>query len=181
MEETAQESRAFRRPACGPCNLGDHGACCWQLVPCACYSAHAYQTAVMADVATVTVTVTVPVPEEWIELVTHGTDLFRTDHAGYWLCGVEHDQERGWLVWEEDEQLHEDLPLGRKPNEEEARGAWMDGRPLPAGWYRLDRDAAVEAFRQGLMARGADWYENADSDDYDNALQLALFGELRYA
>lgn len=31
------ESKAYARPACGPCLEGDHTDCCWPRVPCACH------------------------------------------------------------------------------------------------------------------------------------------------
>ena len=32
--------KAFARPACGPCIAGDHAACCYPAVQCACHAKH---------------------------------------------------------------------------------------------------------------------------------------------
>lgn len=126
--------------------------------------------------AAVEVTVTVTVDEDWIEFLTKHPDIFGRDYCGYWLRGVEHDDERGWLVWEDDEEHRK----GDEPGAAEAVAAWQAGEALPEGWYRLDRALAIKAWGEGVKRSGVDWYENGDGVAYDCAVQMALLGEVRY-
>jgi hypothetical protein len=47
-----------------------------------------------------TFSLTVSVDPFWVEYLTQNVDIFGQQYAGYWLRGVEHDPELGWLVWE---------------------------------------------------------------------------------
>lgn len=113
--------------------------------------------------------------KDWRELVVKHNDLFRTDHCGYWLRGVEHGLQ-GWLAWEDDGEH----PHGNEPGREEALAAWACGAPLPPGWFRLDESLADKAWDVGVRQEGETWYEEGDSDTYDTVMQFALLGELRY-
>jgi len=113
--------------------------------------------------------------EDWREFVVQYEDLFRTDHCGYWLRGIEHGPD-GWLAWEDD---GEHLP-GQEPDVEAALAAWHGGAPLPTGWFRLDGELADRAWGIGVLKWGEQWYNEGDSTTYDTALQLALLGEVRY-
>jgi hypothetical protein len=112
---------------------------------------------------------------DWIEFVTQFNDLFRSDHCGYWLRGVEHGPQ-GWLAWEDDEQH----PFGQEPEREAALTAWRQGSPLPHGWFRLDKELADKAWAIGVQKYGERWYDEGDSTTYDVVIQLALLGEVRY-
>ena len=114
--------------------------------------------------------------EAWTELVVKCNDLFRTDHCGYWLRGVKHVRLLGWLAWEDDEQ-HE---FDQEPGRGEAVAAWLAGKPLPAGWFRLDKELAERAWAIGVQKYGENWYAEGDSTTYDTVFQLALLGEVRY-
>ena len=113
--------------------------------------------------------------EEWTEFVVQFNDLFRSDHCGYWLRGVEHGPQ-GWLAWEDDEQH----PFGQEPDREVTLMAWRQGKPLPRGWFRLDREVAVKAWHIGVHKWGENWYDEGDSTTYDTVIQLALLSEVRY-
>lgn len=113
---------------------------------------------------------------DWTELVTKYVDLFRSDHCGYWLRGMNHDNRRGWLAWE----MQDDEDLTDPPLYHEAWVAWVDGKPLPVGYYRLDAAFARRAWRVGVRQRGESWYDEGDAEDYDVVVQLALLGEVRY-
>ena len=124
-----------------------------------------------------TFTITVTINPSWIEYLTKYPDIFDSNAAGYWLRGAEHDPELGWLCWEDDEKCAH----GEEPNRVEAYEAWkarLD--PLPHGWFRLDRAAAIRAWEEGVKRWGVDWYEKADSTSQDVVVQLALLGEVRY-
>jgi len=123
-----------------------------------------------------TFSLTVQVAEFWINYVTQCSDLFLTSYAGYWLRGVEHDNERGWLVWEDDEKCRH----GKEPQSKEALAAWRSGAELPPHWFRIDRSTALRAWEEGVKRWGVGWYEDADAASYDIVLQLALLGEERY-
>ena len=113
--------------------------------------------------------------KDWIELVTKYNDLFRTDHCGYWLRGVERNAD-GWLVWEDDEQHDYD----QEPNKAEAITAFTSGDSLPDGWFRFDTKFAQFSWAMGVREYGRRWYEEGDAETYDVVIQLALFGNVRY-
>ena len=117
---------------------------------------------------------TVDVDPFWVEYLTRYTDIFGRQYAGYWLRGVERDDERGWLCLEYDER-------GREPPYRiEALAAWRAGEKLPPGWYRLDRAAALRAWEEGVKRWGVDWYRQTDAGREDEVIQLSLLGEIRY-
>jgi hypothetical protein len=123
-----------------------------------------------------TFSVTVEIDPFWVEYLTQNVDIFGQQYVGYWLRGVERDPDLGWLVWEDDER-HE---WGFEPNRMAARNAWREGQPLPEGWYRLDRAAAVRAWEEGVKRWGVGWYAEVDAPREDLVVQLALLGEVRY-
>lgn len=114
------------------------------------------------------------VDPEWITYVTRYADIFGDDYIGYWAFGVERDNDRGWLLYED---------CDGKPTRAQtadAVQAWRADQPLPEGFHRLDRDACIKAWGKGVEKWGEDWYENGDATSYDIAIQLALFGEVVY-
>lgn len=113
--------------------------------------------------------------EDWIDFLTCHSDIFGTNHCGYWARGIESDA-TGWLVWEDDEKCRH----GREPDRQAAVAAWRAGEALPEHWYRLDRDAAIKAWCEGVKRGGVKWFDNADANDYDVVIQLALLGEIKY-
>lgn len=122
-----------------------------------------------------TFSVTVAVDPDWISYLTQYNDIFGHGYAGYWLRGVERD-DNGWLCWEDDEQH----ACGEEPNLVEALEAWRSDMPLPKGWFRLDHAMALRAWEEGVKRWGVDWYEDTDADREDTVLQLAMLGEIRY-
>lgn len=123
-----------------------------------------------------TFTLTVEIDPKWIDYLTQSNDIFTQSRAGYWLRGVEHNKERGWLVWEDDEKCR----FGQEPNREAAIHEWALGNPLPEHWFRLDRAAAIRAWEEGVKRWGITWYEDVDGRLEDVVVQLALLGEIRY-
>jgi hypothetical protein len=123
-----------------------------------------------------TFTLTVEVDPFWVEYLTQNSDVFGWSYAGYWLRGVAHDPERGWLCWEDDEQHRK----GKEPDREAAIVAWNTGTPLPAGWYRLDQAASLRAWEAGVKRWGVGWYAQVDAQAEDIVVQEALLGEVRY-
>ena len=128
------------------------------------------------DDARVTTTIISVVDPLWFDFCDEGDPLFRTDHCGYWARGVAYDEERGWLVYEDDEKCKP----GKEPHHDEAIAAWIENRDLPEHWFRLDRAAAIRAWAEGVKSDGEHWFEEGDATDYDVALQMALLGEVRY-
>lgn len=125
-----------------------------------------------------TFTVTVEIDPEWVTYVTKYSDIFgRHYYAGYWACGVAHDPELGWLVFEHADELDATVD-GRTA----AEAAWRAGLPLPERWYRLDRAAAIRMWEEGVKRFGVGWYDSPEHDGAmeDVLLQLALLGEERY-
>lgn len=119
---------------------------------------------------------TVEIDPSWFEYLTVHLDIFASTRAGYWLRGVENLPGLGWLCWEDDWKCHQ----GHEPNREAALKAWQAGAPLPEHWFKLDQDAAIRAWEEGVKRWGVDWYENVDGQREDVVVQLALLGEIRY-
>ena len=123
-----------------------------------------------------TFSLTVEVDSFWVEYLTRYNDVFGRQYAGYWLRGVERDDALGWLCWEDDEKHR----WGKEPNLNQALAAWRAGEPLPEGWYRLDRAAALRAWEEGVKRWGVDWYHQTDAGREDVVIQLSLLGEIKY-
>jgi hypothetical protein len=129
-----------------------------------------------------TVEYSVDVPDEmWIDYVTKEVDLFSSNYIGYWACGVEQDDQKGWLIFDEADEV----PFGDSetfPQEKKARAAWNSGnyKLLPKNWYVLDKEFAIKAYLIGCKEWGADWFDDGDAIKYDVVIQLALFGETKY-
>lgn len=127
----------------------------------------------------VTVVLEVEVNQDWIEFCTKFNDLFMYDYCGYWMAGMEFDDDLGWLCFE---YAGEEDPrqIKQGPEYPAIVQAWRDGKILPDRWYRLDKETAKRAWVEGYKRDGLDWYENGDAITYDVAIQNALLGEVRY-
>ena len=122
----------------------------------------------------ITVTIKTTVDPEWIDYVVNCNDLFVHGYCGHWARGMARTKKLGWLVFEMgDEDCPEKVP-------KDVLTAWRAGWPLPKGWHRFDTNSAVEAWKYGVERDGVDWYENGDANTYDNVMQLAVLGEIRY-
>ena len=142
----------------------------------------------MPDPVTVTVAVTVPPDEvdDFAELLTgnddHCGDLLLRGFSGWWLIGVEHlklpDGSWAWLVRDE---LDDDVGSAGD-DAATATAIAQAGDDLPDGYFLVNRATAVEVLRLGVERYGSpDFYDGtADYGDIDNAVQLALLGEVRY-
>lgn len=128
----------------------------------------------------VRVEVTVEVDNEWIEYCTQSSDLFRTDHCGYWMYGMEHEAKLGWLCYEHNDGEKTVDQVADSAEYEDIVALWKAGADLPEGWYRLDKEAAVRAYGEGFKRSGAFWYSDGDASDYDVAIQKALLGKVVY-
>ncbi len=131
-----------------------------------------YESEALAEVQVPT-----KVDPDWTAMVCEANDLFSRDHCGYYLRGVAQEKGLGWLAWEDDEEH----AFGQEPHREEALAAWKEGRPLPQGYYRLDADFARRSWAEGVKLAGERWYEEGDSDRYDQVVQQTLFGKQVYA
>lgn len=121
------------------------------------------------------------VDSAWVDFVTKYNDIFGYYGIGQWAMGAYND-ESGWLIYEHGgEERRGDLVERETPPE--VLAAWDAGQPLPEKWHRLDRALAVKAFVEGVKARGVNWYTSGEADApfYGYVIQMALFGEERYA
>jgi hypothetical protein len=119
---------------------------------------------------------------DWVKYCTTNNDLFMTSYCGYWLGGLEFDNAIGWLCYVSMEIDGEPSvrEVDKLPRYSDIVQAWENNKDLPNGFYRLDKAAAIRAFKAGIEHSGVNWYENADSREYDYVIQMALLGEIRY-
>lgn len=128
----------------------------------------------------VTVTLEVEVDPDWIDFCTSSyQDIFIYGYCGYWMQGLEHDDELGWLVRQSDDDRPA-IMVAKDAGYSKIVEAWKTGQDLPEGWHRLNKDAAIKAYAAGIKRYGLDWYENGDANTYDFAIQMALLGEIVY-
>lgn len=132
--------------------------------------------------STLTATIEVEVDPDWIEFCTQYNDIFMYDYCGYWMAGMEQDNQLGWLVYEYD--WGGNCPMLKdvreSPEYENIVAAWRDGLELPEHWFRLSEDACKRAWVEGVKREGLNWYNDGDASSYDCALQRALLGEIIY-
>jgi len=126
------------------------------------------------------VTIEVEVDEGWIDFAVHNNDLFLRNYCGYWLYGVEFDEDLGWLCYVDGEGGAPKNAIAQR-----AIKAWKAGKKFPGvsnRFYLIDKQSAIEAFKQGVIWRGANWYASDDWDarSYDHVIQMALLGEIVY-
>jgi hypothetical protein len=119
------------------------------------------------------------VPGEWIDFLTKYSDMFRTDHSGYWAFGVSLKNDAGtdWLAYE--------MADDRRPNDETIEAvidAHEEGKKLPERWFVVDKAFAIRAYVEGAKKWGTCWYDDHDCDasTYDWVVQMAALGEVRY-
>lgn len=84
--------------------------------------------------------------------------------------------------------IHEEEPAGF---DREKRGNLIDragaklraGRKLPKHFYLINRTVAICIYTEGVKAFGLSWFDAPETDRfrYSNVIQMALFGEIRYA
>lgn len=131
---------------------------------------------------TVKVEITLEVPvEAWIDYLTKCNDIFGyTYYAGYWLRSVEWTTPLGHLCFEHEDTYHE----GDEPNRDQAIETWRTSptKPLPKGWFRLNKDMAIKAYAEAVKMWGVDWMDGDHNDGagYETALQMAILGEIKY-
>jgi hypothetical protein len=124
--------------------------------------------------------VEIEVDDQWIELLTKYNDIFRTDHCGYWLAGMERNDELGWLAHEQDDDENANI-VSRSPEYQDIVDAWLTGRSLPERWFRINKETAIAVWIEGVKEYGIAWYETSDANTYDYLIQKVLLGEHRYA
>ncbi len=116
------------------------------------------------------------VNQNWIDFVLDNIDIFNQSCIGYWGRGIYHVPGKVWLVCD-----MESLP-NRLTNEmkDQAINCLKDNVKLPEHFYIINDEVVIEAYRNGVRQLGENWYDHADSNDYDVALQKALFGKVVY-
>lgn len=126
-----------------------------------------------------TIELEIEVDDQWVELLTKYNDIFRADHCGYWLAGMERD-ETGWLAHEQDNDENANI-VSKKPGYSDIVLAWKLDKPLPEGWFRINKETAIAIWVQGVKEYGIHWYETSDALTYDYLIQKVLLGEHRYS
>lgn len=65
----------------------------------------------------------------------------------------------------------------------QAENAWVKENKLPKGFYVLNEEVAINAYKEGVKKFGLNWMvdSKADRHRYDAMIQMALFGEVRYS
>lgn len=136
----------------------------------------------------VRVEVEVEVPRDWLDWAGGGegwADLYQRTHCGYFLARVElAEDKRSTLAWEdrEDSSNHgADAEEDEMAPHADAIAAFHAGNPLPKNYHRIDEELMVKAFAEGVKLYGIGFYEKGDANTYDTAIQMALFGEQKYA
>ncbi len=123
----------------------------------------------------------IEVPEGFVDYLTTYQDIFYTNHCGYWCYGYGVDDRvtgsAAWLVYEltDDEENPSDEEC------EEAAKLYATHKPLPEYWFALDNEGALKVLAEGVKRFGPDFYDKSDASTMDEAIQLALLGEHRYA
>ena len=110
--------------------------------------------------------------DEFVKELTKSSDIFRRDHCGYWLVGIECHILRGWLAF--------DGESGCQRDDEMAIVRWNLNKSLPQGYYRLDYEFAIKAWIEGAKKYGVEWFGTLGSNARDFAVQMAMFGEVVY-
>lgn len=129
---------------------------------------------------TLTTNVDTEIHPYWVEFITSDQDLFKPSYVGYWLAGMEHDDQKSeWLVYETGGEMSF-REVNEFPEYDSVVQDWKDGKPLPEKWFRLDQAFVVKSWAEGFKRGGQRWYEDGDAITYDVAIQSALLGEIRY-
>lgn len=116
------------------------------------------------------------VNQNWFDTVLHYSDIFSSSGIGYWARGVYNIPGKVWLICDVatmEQRLTEEMT-------QEAVRCLRDKMKLPEHFYALDKELLKEAYCAGVRRKGVDWYDTADSNDYDVAIQTALFGKVLY-
>lgn len=111
--------------------------------------------------------------ESFITDLVLNVDLFMSQYCGYWLRGVGRVKGLGWLArdiveTQSDDDVKQIARLAR------------EGKPLPKGWYLIDRPAAEKALAEGQKKYGEDFAYDYDGPMADVAVQRALLGDVVY-
>lgn len=130
----------------------------------------------------------VDIPDDWIDLCTKYSDLFMKNYCGYWARGYQYPW--GWLVYE---LADDNVEFEKEPDHKHAIGCaetytFLRGtysvdeskKVLPEHWFYVDKEAAIQAYVEGVKRWGLEWYNNGDAERYDVVIQMALLGEVRY-
>lgn len=122
---------------------------------------------------------TMRVPGEWIDFLTKYSDVFRTDHSGYWAFGLTLNNDDGtdWLAYE----MADDRRPSKKV-QDDVLALHEKGEKLPERWFVIDKAFAIKAYVEGAKKWGVRWYDDHDWDasSVDVVVQLAMLGEVRY-
>lgn len=128
--------------------------------------------------------------DEFVKDFVLNVDLYASCYCGYWLRGMGTIEDNSWLAADMLEACKDqtgktssmvvDLSEVDERSEEVARLA-LAGKPLPKGWYVINRAVGEKAYAIGERRWGENWYhDKGDSNTYDVVIQEALLGEVVY-
>lgn len=117
--------------------------------------------------------------DSWVEQVSHSGDVFIW--IGYWAMRVasgNHDH----LIYD---TLSEPLKVSNVHRSKlliQAERAWIKEKKLPKGFYILNEEVAISAYKEGVKKYGLKWMvdSRAGKNRYDAMIQKALFGGIKY-
>lgn len=122
--------------------------------------------------------------QDWIDFVSKDPDILSEGHCGNWLKGIDYIPGKGRLCTFASDNIEavryniQHWPAARERFRNGETDFEMDVTN-EQGFFLLTPELAQKAWDL-LAEKNPDWFENADASDYDDAVQLALFGELVY-
>ncbi len=133
-------------------------------------------------------TTTVEVPASWIKFITDSIDIFKLTYCGAWMKYIESSiDDSAMLIFDCYDHIfpsEDKLDLIVKSFLYNIQVEIDIGKPVYYyecfDFYKLDTALALKAYEQGCKRWGVDWYSKADGPMMNIAIQLALFGEIKY-
>lgn len=111
--------------------------------------------------------------KQWLEYLLDDGGAFQRSTSGYWLYGAKQHTDGSWLAYEQGDDRLPRVLLST------TAASWRDvGMELPPRFFVLDKAFAIRAFAEGVKRGGLEWWQ--DGPSADAAVQMAMFGELRY-
>jgi hypothetical protein len=115
----------------------------------------------------------------WQDFLFEYDDLFDWVHIGGWAECIGRHKSRGVLIAESEMLDSED---DGKTEKRAALRAWRAGKPLPIGFYAIDKKVVLRSFIEGVKELGLNWQDHNECDGpfMGRLVQIGLFGEPRY-
>lgn len=124
---------------------------------------------------TTKVSIEIEVPEDWVEFVLSGRELFSQQYCGYWARVLDR-RDDALLVFD-----HEGGPSEFDDTTILQAFRMRKQYAVPRHFYVLDRAAALHAYAEGVKRYGDAWVpRKGDAITYDVVIQVALLGKVVY-